>query len=69
MRSTLALTALLFGLTAGSVHACPKVDGYPDFTCNQSVDIAILGDSLAYGFGDTKNGNQGGFNFLFVHRF
>lgn len=41
--------------------ACPKVDGYPDFNCDQAVNITILGDSLGSGFGDTKNGNKGGY--------
>ncbi len=33
----------------------------PDFNCDQTVHFVLLGDSLAYGFGDTKNGDQGGY--------
>ena len=50
--------ALFFTPTAA---ACPKVANFPDYNCDQSLDIAILGDSIPFGFGDTKNGNKGGY--------
>lgn len=56
----LALTISL-SLTSAPLYACPKVNGYSDFNCNQAVDITILGDSLGFGFGDSKNGNKGGY--------
>lgn len=45
----------------GEARACPAVNGIPDFNCDGDVVIVIMGDSLAYGFGDTRNGNRGGY--------
>jgi lysophospholipase L1-like esterase len=33
----------------------------PDFNCDGEANIVVLGDSLVYGFGDTANGNKGGY--------
>jgi lysophospholipase L1-like esterase len=33
----------------------------PDFNCDAKARIAVIGDSLAYGIGDTENGNEGGY--------
>ena len=41
--------------------ACPRIDGVPDHNCDGKVEIVVMGDSLAYGFGDTQNRNKGGY--------
>jgi lysophospholipase L1-like esterase len=41
--------------------ACPKVAKLPDFNCDGEARIAVLGDSLVFGFGDTANNNKGGY--------
>ncbi len=48
-------------ISAVPAQACPTVGGLPDYNCDEKVDIAVLGDSLVYGFGDTKNKNRGGY--------
>lgn len=63
-KSSVLLYALLHSCLAASVAAaCPKINGLPDYNCDEKLDIAILGDSFTYGFGDTKNGNKGGYVF------
>ena len=44
-----------------TVLACTAEDGIPDYNCDGKVVVSVIGDSLAYGFGDTVNGNQGGY--------
>ena len=55
-----SLIAITF-LASAKAYACGKVDGIPDYNCDGQVRMVFLGDSLAYGFGDTKNGNKGGY--------
>lgn len=55
------LLSITVSLSAATLYACPKVGGLPDYNCDEKIDIAILGDSLVYGFGDTKNKNRGGY--------
>lgn len=57
-RSLLLIAALLLPQSA---VACPAIGGIPDFNCDSTLQITILGDSLGYGIGDTKNNNQGGY--------
>jgi lysophospholipase L1-like esterase len=47
--------------TAPAASACPKVGRIPDFNCDSSANIVVIGDSLVYGYGDTTNGNRGGY--------
>ena len=44
-----------------NAHACPLISDIPDFNCDGKIVVTVLGDSLVYGFGDTRNGNQGGY--------
>jgi lysophospholipase L1-like esterase len=41
--------------------SCPLIGGYPDYNCDSEINFAVLGDSLAFGFGDLQNGNKGGY--------
>lgn len=41
--------------------ACPDISKIPDFNCDGKLQISIIGDSLVYGIGDTKNENKGGY--------
>lgn len=51
----------LLVLTYSSAFACPLISKIPDFNCDGKLTISVLGDSLAYGYGDTKNKNRGGY--------
>ncbi len=51
--------AVLF--SAAVSQACPLISGMVDFNCDRKLTVVVLGDSLAFGFGDTKNGNKGGY--------
>lgn len=42
-------------------QACPLVRTIPDFNCDGKLSIAVLGDSLAYGIGDSRYNNRGGY--------
>jgi len=57
---TLAIT-MMSVLCAASASACPKIGKLPDFNCDGRINIVVLGDSLVFGFGDTTNGNTGGY--------
>ena len=54
------LAMFLLGV-APQAHACPDIAGIPDYNCDGSLKITIMGDSIAYGFGDTQNKNRGGY--------
>lgn len=41
--------------------ACPEIEKIPDFNCDGDLQIVVIGDSLVFGFGDTVNGNKGGY--------
>jgi lysophospholipase L1-like esterase len=60
--------SVLFGLVAlGTIanvafaQPCPDRNRIPDFNCDGSVQVLVLGDSLVSGFGDTVNDNSGGY--------
>jgi len=55
------LTLSLLSTWSADAIACPRVSNFPDYNCDQSLDIAVLGDSIPFGFGDSKNGNRGGY--------
>ncbi len=41
---------------------CSKVVyGIPDLNCDGEIQVAVLGDSLVFGIGDTRNKNKGGY--------
>ncbi len=54
---------LLIGnaLLSAQSFACPAVAKLPDFNCDGEARVVVLGDSLAFGFGDTVNDNRGGY--------
>jgi lysophospholipase L1-like esterase len=54
----LAIASWLFSTAA---HGCPKVSGLPDFNCDGSARVVVLGDSLVYGTGDKSNRGRGGY--------
>lgn len=41
--------------------ACPSVAGIPDVNCDGDARVAVVGDSVVFGIGDTVNGNRGGY--------
>lgn len=63
MKSRLpSLTAFsVISLFAYNSHACPPVAKLPDVNCDGEARVAILGDSVVYGTGDTVNGGKGGY--------
>lgn len=63
LRNRTALTTVLAStlLLASSAFACPAANKVPNVICSTSVDVTILGDSIPNGYGDTKNGNKGGY--------
>lgn len=42
-------------------HACPLVSGLPDANCDGKIVVAVLGDSLVAGIGDSIHNNKGGY--------
>jgi lysophospholipase L1-like esterase len=60
IRKFLALLTMTLISTAPA-RACPSIYGLADFNCDRKLTIAITGDSVAFGFGDKKNGNKGGY--------
>lgn len=61
MREIFALFLLLALCFPTTLFGCTAENGIPDYNCDGKVVITVLGDSLAYGFGDTKNDNRGGY--------
>ena len=57
----LVLSAFAAALAPALSHACPLVEGHPDFNCDGKINIVVLGDSLVAGYGDTDNNNHGGY--------
>jgi lysophospholipase L1-like esterase len=54
--------ALVFSpLLAAAARACPLIDGLVDYNCDGKHRIAVTGDSIVFGTGDTLNGDQGGY--------
>jgi lysophospholipase L1-like esterase len=62
MNVRVAITSFLLPLILGSsALACPTVGRLADFNCDGKAVVVVIGDSLVYGVGDTKNNNQGGY--------
>jgi len=68
LMKTLGLV-LAIGLLGAKAWACPAIEKIPDYNCDSAVKIAILGDSLVFGIGDSKNNNQGGYPLRLGHKF
>lgn len=68
--SLIALTLLtVVSLVSTQCYACPPVAGLPDVNCDGVARIAILGDSVVYGVGDTINGDKGGYVLRIAQKF
>lgn len=50
-----------FSIVSSECHACPAVAGLPDVNCDGAARVAIVGDSVVYGVGDTVNRGRGGY--------
>lgn len=59
--AVLFLFSISFLGTTSESWACPGKHGIPDWNCDGKVVVSVFGDSLAFGFGDTVNGNKGGY--------
>jgi len=57
----LIITAIIAIVSTKAAKACPDIGRLADYNCDGSAVITVLGDSLVYGFGDTKNNNKGGY--------
>jgi lysophospholipase L1-like esterase len=57
----LLIAAMLFLAHSGHALACPDVGRLPDLNCDGKATVVVIGDSLVFGFGDTKNDNRGGY--------
>lgn len=63
MNRVIKVISVLCVFVAGArqAHACPDVAGLPDVNCDGSAVVVVIGDSLAYGVGDSKNDGKGGY--------
>src|SRR4051812_23987842 len=61
------LTMLILASAEGS--ACPLVSGLVDNNCDQTVKVAVLGDSIVRGVGEIVNGRYGGYVYRLQARF
>ncbi len=62
MKVLIHISSLLATLgVCTTVHACPPVGRLPDFNCDGEAVVAVIGDSLVYGVGDTAHNNSGGY--------
>ena len=57
----LAFVIICLCSSVSFAQECSVVNLIPDFNCDKYVQVTVLGDSLVYGFGDTKNSNKGGY--------
>lgn len=60
---------LLLAAAPQLAHACPQVGKLPDLNCDGKASVVVIGDSLVFGTGDTKNDNQGGYVLRAQERF
>jgi len=65
--SILSLCAL--SVFSTECRACPAVANLPDVNCDGAARVAILGDSVVYGVGDTVNGGKGGYVLRMAKKF
>jgi len=59
LRTLLLLLSFLASVPVAS--ACPMVSGFPDFNCDGEFRVAVVGDSIVSGVGDSTHGNRGGY--------
>lgn len=56
------LLSLQILFPSGGLLACPLIDGLVDYNCDESLKIAITGDSIVFGVGDSERfGDNGGY--------
>jgi len=58
--TTLTIASIALG-APGVACACPLISGLPDSNCDGKVVVAVMGDSLVAGIGDSINGGKGGY--------
>jgi lysophospholipase L1-like esterase len=56
-------------LLTSNCYACPLTSNYPDYNCDQKIEISVLGDSLVSGYGDSVNDNKGGYVLRTANKF
>ena len=63
MKTLLTMLGIVGNVLTAPVisRACPLVSGLPDSNCDGKLVIAVLGDSLVAGIGDSMNGGKGGY--------
>lgn len=69
MRVLFRLVVFLTCVYSSHAVACPSVAGIPDVNCDGNARVAVLGDSVVFGIGDTVNGNRGGYVRRMVRKF
>lgn len=57
----LACAAVALVLDVRFAFGCPLVGQLADSNCDGKAVVVVIGDSLVFGIGDTKNANQGGY--------
>lgn len=55
------LISSLFFVFIQPAFSCPLISKIPDFNCDGEIVISVIGDSLVYGYGDTRNDGKGGY--------
>jgi lysophospholipase L1-like esterase len=58
-----------FASTSALAESCPTAGRLPDLNCDGEATIVVIGDSLVFGTGDTKNDNRGGYVLRAQERF
>jgi hypothetical protein len=61
MKLLLPIVVILTCVCSFNAVACPAVAGIPDVNCDGDARVAVLGDSVVFGVGDTVNGGRGGY--------
>lgn len=69
MKDLFRFVVFLTCVYSSHAAACPSVAGLPDVNCDGVARIAVLGDSVVYGVGDTVNGNHGGYVLRIAKKF
>ena len=61
LRKFILIPLLLSSSVALAQDCSTQAYGIPDLNCDGEIQIVVMGDSLVFGFGDTKNKNKGGY--------
>lgn len=60
-RIVLVIMAAWLGALSRRAHACPLIDGMIDFNCDGQLKVAVTGDSVVKGDGDSPKRPPGGY--------